>query len=73
MILGLTVWSESYALLLLRPHLLSQGAWSLIAMRGHLCSVPYVPAGLPWGTRGRSGDTVGVAVESLWAEVRDAG
>lgn len=42
-------------------------------MRGHPCSIPYIPAVFkgqyfPGGTLGHSGDTVGFAVESLRAE-----
>lgn len=77
-VLGLTVWSESYAFLLLRPCLVYEKTGPLITMTGHPCSVPYIPAVfkgqyVPGGTLGHSGETFGFAVESLWVEVRDRG
>lgn len=72
-------------LLLLRPRLLSQGAWACLREDKTTDSNERSPLQcslrpsclqrtvLPWGTLDHSGETVGFAVESLWAEVRDVG
>lgn len=49
----------------------------LIAMTGHPCSVPYIPAVFQGqyfpGEHLATVEIVGFAVKSLWAEVRDIG